>query len=123
MMSTKKMRASCYPLLALCGLLVAASAQAEGFTAYFVQHVTNGKLTNDVSCEVLVSGKPLPEGEHVITKEDGIVNFDGKPVTSGVILGESFAVSAGWDPTKGCSNEAVPKSAPMPLKRMPVSVR
>ena len=106
------------PLALVTTLLACTLAQAEGFTAYFVQRINNGQLSKQVTCEVL--SMPNPSNiQGRITAKSNAVDFDGKPVSAALVLADGFPVSADWDSAKGCNNEGVPQPVPAALLQIP----
>ncbi len=107
--------------LALAATLLASTVtHAEGFTAYFVQRINNGQLSKQVTCEVL--SMPNSTGlQGIITAKAQAVDFDGKPLSSALLLGDGFPVGADWDAAKGCNNHGVPQPLPAPLSKIPAT--
>ncbi|QNP48796.1 hypothetical protein [Diaphorobacter aerolatus] len=107
-------------IVAMAALFACSFANAEGFTAYFVQRINNNtQLSNQVTCEVLNSPGGQLEAMQVVNAKDKVTDWDGKSVTSAVILAPGFSVSAAWDPAKGCKNEDIKSSVPVALTKMP----
>lgn len=90
-------------------------AQAEGFTAYYVQRINNGQLSSKITCEVLFSRNGGLELLKIVAPKDNVTDWEGKKISSAVILGSGFYVSSEWDPDKGCDNPSVKKPLPKPL--------